>query len=117
MSDTPSLESIHSPTRQLLLQGRLAAHKDKRDELVAQLLKMSVIMHTISACKLYLVSLSGIDAEGVYVTELWDTVEDHHAALQREDVRAIVVVTRPLINGAPSGARLAPLAAVPSSST
>ena len=100
MSETPILTHI--------LQGRLAAHKGKRDELIAQLLLSAELMKSIDACRMYIVSTSALDVEAVYVTELWDSVEDHQASLSREDVHALVLATRPLINGAPSGARLTP---------
>jgi quinol monooxygenase YgiN len=105
MSDT----QFYITDKTLILQGRLPAHSDKRDELAQHLVAAAELMQSIEACRMYIVSTSQVDVEGVYVTEMWDSAEDHQASLQREDVRALIQKARPLINGSPTGSRVTPI--------
>ena len=90
----------------MILHGRLPAKPDKRDELLAQLLRAAALLESDPACRFYLVGTVADDDEGVHVTELWTSPEAHAASLERDDVRALIREAMPLIGGAPSGTRV-----------
>jgi quinol monooxygenase YgiN len=90
---------------ELIIHGRLPAKPDMRDQLVAQLVRAAAMMQSEAGCRLYVVSTADDDLEGVYVTEIWTSPEDHAASLKRDDVRALISETMPLVGGAPSGKR------------
>jgi len=88
----------------LVMHGRFGAVEGKRDALVANLLRAAQEVESAKGCRLYLVSTSPDDPHGVWVTEVWDSAEDHAASLQLESVRALIKETMPLIAELPSGA-------------
>ncbi len=91
---------------EMILQGRLPAKDGQRDQLVSQLLRAAELMQSDPLCHVYLVGTKDDDPEGVYVTEIWANAEAHAASLTRDDVRALIRETMPLVGGAPSGTRL-----------
>lgn len=91
---------------ELILHGRLPAKPGMREQLVAQLLRAAALMQSEAGCRVYVVSTTDEDLDGVYVTEIWTSPDDHAASLKRDDVRALIGETMPLIAGAPSGTRM-----------
>lgn len=90
----------------MIIHGRLPAKPGMREQLVAQLVHAAALMQSEASCRLYVVSTADADPDGVYVTEIWTSPEDHAASLKREDVRALIAETMPLIAGAPTGTRM-----------
>jgi quinol monooxygenase YgiN len=41
------------------------------------------------------------DVNSVYVTEIWDSKEDHDNSLKLEEVRALIMKAMPIIDGQP----------------
>ncbi len=75
-----------------------------RDELVRHLLDAAATLDDDPACLQYVVSTSGDD--DICVFEVWSDEAAHDASLEREDIRAIIDVARPLIARMGSQARL-----------
>jgi quinol monooxygenase YgiN len=90
--------------RKLVLHGRFGAKPGKRDALAANLLRAAAAMETVPACRLYLVSTSESDPDGVWVTEIWDSPEDHAASLQLPATRQLIAETMPMIGALPERA-------------
>jgi len=83
------------------MHGRLGAKEGKRDALAANLLRASAAMETVAACRLYVVSTTDSDPNGVWVTEVWDSAEDHAASLANPETRKLIAETMPLIGELP----------------
>jgi quinol monooxygenase YgiN len=78
------------------LIGKITAAPGKRDELVAILLEGTGGM---PGCLSYIVARDSADADGIWITEVWDSRESHGASLSLASVRAAIAKGRPLIAG------------------
>jgi len=86
------------------LFGTFVAADGARDELVRHLLDAAALLGDDPACVQYVVGTAG-DNE-VVVFEAWDEEAAHDSSLQREDIRVIINVARPLIADMGSQIRL-----------
>jgi quinol monooxygenase YgiN len=82
-----------------MLHGRLAAWPGKRDDLLA-ILAEGEQGERLPGCRLYLVAVDEADAEGVWVTEVWESEGAHAASLQLERVQEQIARARPLLDPA-----------------
>lgn len=82
-----------------LLHGKLTAKPEKAEELANILLKASKLVSTAKGCKLYVISKDKNDVNSVYVTEIWDTKEDHDNSLNVEGVRELIMTAMPILDG------------------
>jgi len=85
------------------LHGKLNTKKGKADELAQILIEASQIVSKARGCKLYTISKDPTEPDAVWVTEIWDSKEDHDASLSLPEVRSLISRAIPLINGTPSG--------------
>lgn len=76
------------------LIGRFAAVPGKRDELISILLEG---IDSMPGCLSYVVAKDPADDVGVWITEVWDTVESHKSSLQLPSVKDAVARAMPLI--------------------
>ena len=83
------------------LHGKLKTKEGKVDELVSILLKASKLVSTARGCHLYIVSKDIEDETIIWVTEVWESKEDHDNSLQIEGVRELISKAMPLIDGQP----------------
>ena len=83
------------------LHGSLPAKEGKADELVSILLKASKLVSNAKGCHLYIISKDAEDKNKIWVTEVWDSKEDHDNSLQNEEVRKLISKAMPLIDGEP----------------
>lgn len=81
----------------IVMHGRLGAKEGKRDALAAGLLRAAANMDAVAACRLYVVSTAESDPNGVWVTEIWDSPEDHAASLKHPETQKLIAETMPLI--------------------
>ncbi len=84
------------------LHGKLTAAPGKTDALAAILLRAADLVATASGCHLYVISKDPTDESAVWVTEIWDSKEDHDQSLQLPSVRELIGEAMPLLGGAPS---------------
>jgi quinol monooxygenase YgiN len=82
-----------------MLHGRLAAKPGKRDELLA-ILAEGERDERMPGCRLYLVAVDDTDAEGVWVTEVWESEEAHTDSLQLERVKEQIARAMPILDTA-----------------
>lgn len=59
------------------LHGYLTATEGKDDELAAILLEASELVSTAKGCQLYIVSKDQENDDVIWISEVWDSKEDH----------------------------------------
>jgi len=87
------------------LHGRLTARSDKRNELADILLKAAGVLASLPNCHLYMVSIDKDNDTDIWITEVWDSKEDHDLSLQNPEVRSLIATGMPMIDGAPQKGR------------
>lgn len=85
-----------------LLHGKLSAIQGHRDELADILLDAAKLVSTAKGCKLYAIGLDKEDENAVFVTEIWDSKEDHDNSLKVEGVRELIMKALPILDGQPA---------------
>ena len=83
------------------LFGKLQAEEGKGDDLAAILLEASRLVATATGCQIYLVSKDNQNENVVWITEVWDTQEDHDNSLKIAGVRELISKAIPLLAGPP----------------
>lgn len=84
-----------------LLHGKLTAKDRQVGRLADILLDASKLVSTAMGCRLYVIGKDENDLNSVYVTEIWDTKEDHDNALKAESVKELIASARPLLGAQP----------------
>ena len=84
-----------------LLHGNLIAKAGHADELAAILIEASELISTAKGCRLYVVSKDEHKPNAVFVTEMWDSKEDHDNSLTVEGVRELIMKAMPILDGQP----------------
>jgi quinol monooxygenase YgiN len=84
-----------------LLHGKLKAKAGSGEQLSSILLQASQLISAVKGCQLYLISKDAKDKETTWVTEVWDSKEDHDNSLKLENVRALIGQAMPIIDGMP----------------
>jgi quinol monooxygenase YgiN len=85
-----------------LLHGELNAKTGHADELANILLEASTLVAKAKGCKLYVISKDESQSNAVYVTEIWDSKEDHDNSLKVEGVRELIMKAMPILDGLPT---------------
>lgn len=83
------------------LHGKLKAKKDNGEKLASILLQASELVAKSEGCRLYLVSRDKSDKETIWITEVWDTKEDHDNSLKYPGVRELISQAMPILDGMP----------------
>jgi quinol monooxygenase YgiN len=83
------------------LLGKLTAKAGHREDLVQILIEASQLVSTAQGCKLYVVGKESADPDSVYITEIWNSKEDHDNSLKVEGVRELIMKAMPLLEGPP----------------
>ena len=83
------------------LHGKLDAAPGKGKALAAILLEAAELVAKSKGCHVYLVSQVTETPDEVWITEAWDSKEDHDASLQNPAVRALIGKAMPLIGSPP----------------
>ena len=80
------------------LVGELRAHPGPGQAL-RDLMEAAAVVAELPGCEVWMVNASPVDADSVWVIEVWRSEEDHAASLRDERVQAVVARSRPLIAG------------------
>lgn len=88
------------------LIGKMTAMAGKRDELAAILLEG---VHDMPGCLSYVVAHDPADADGIWITEVWDSQKSHQASLSLPAVKDAIARGKPLIAGFSNGVTTAPI--------
>ena len=78
------------------LIGKMTAVAGKRDELAAILLSDTGAM---PGCLSYVIAADPADANALWITEVWESAEQHKASLALPSVKEAIAKGRPLIAG------------------
>lgn len=78
------------------LMGKMTAVPGQRDTLITILLAG---IHEMPGCLSYVVARDPADADVIWITEVWDSEESHHASLSLPQVQQAIAQARPLIAG------------------
>ena len=84
----------HQPMYGML--GKMSTAPGKRDDVVTLLLAAVTAM---PGCLSYVIALDAADANGIWITEVWESKERHDASLSLPDVRQSIAAARPFITG------------------
>lgn len=76
--------------------GKMTARGGRRDQLAAILMKA---IPGMPGCLSYIVANDPVDANALWITEVWETKEAHGRSLSLPAVRAAIAKARPLITG------------------
>jgi len=85
-----------------LLHGKLTAKSGQQKELADILIQASRLVSITKGCQLYAVSYDKEDEASVYVTEIWDSKNDHDDSLKAEGVRELIIKAMPLLDAPPT---------------
>lgn len=78
------------------LMGKMTAVPGQRDTLIAILLAG---IHEMPGCLSYVVARDPADENAIWITEVWDSPENHRASLSLPQVQQAIAQARPLIAG------------------
>lgn len=78
------------------LIGKMLVKPGQRDAVTAMLLDG---ITDIPGCLIYVVADDPTDADGIWITEVWDSERSHDASLALPKVRDVMARARPLIAG------------------
>lgn len=85
------------------LLGKLTAKSGRRDELARLLLEAADLLRDVPGCRHWVVH-EPVDApDDVWISEVWDSQDDHDASLARPEIRAVILRAMPLLAGPPQG--------------
>lgn len=76
--------------------GKIKTKPGQRDSLAAILLQAT---QSMPGCLSYIVATDPKDADGLWITEVWDSAGSHKASLDLPAVKAALLAGRPLISG------------------
>jgi quinol monooxygenase YgiN len=91
------------------LIGRMRAQPGQRDALIAILLQGTGGM---PGCLSYVVAKDPVDADAIWITEVWDSRANHDASLQLPAVQDAIRRGRPLIAGFDHGQETIPVGGI-----
>ncbi|GHO43046.1 putative quinol monooxygenase [Ktedonospora formicarum] len=81
----------------------------QRDTFVTYLLNAASAMEKVPGCQLYIVNTSPTEPECVWVTEVWNSQEEHDASLTIEGAQETIQLAIPLLAGAPEKIDIQPV--------
>jgi len=83
------------------LHGKLKSIAGGSERLTQILLDAAKLVSKAKGCHLYLISKDKTDNDSIWVTEVWDSKEDHDNSLKLDSVKSLISQAIPLIDGRP----------------
>ncbi len=93
---SPSTTTMKATPSMYGLIGKMRATPGQRDALIAILLEGTTAM---PGCLAYIIAKDKQDADAIWITEAWDSQDNHKASLTLPSVQAAIKQARPLIAG------------------
>ncbi len=78
--------------------GSMRTRPQRRDEVIEILLSGADGLRA-AGCQLYAVATDAADDSVIWVTEIWDSAEQHDASLQLPETRAAIGQAMPMLTG------------------
>lgn len=91
------------------LFGKMRAHPGQREALIGHLLHAATLLRDLDGCYLYVISSADDDPDGIWVTEMWASKDDHQNSLTHDAIKSLITVARPLIADMPQRFEFTPL--------
>lgn len=79
------------------VSGKLVAKDGKGKELLSYLLEAAKEMEKVENCYCYIVGINETEPDSVYVYEVWENKDAHHASLNIPVFRNLIVKAKPII--------------------
>jgi quinol monooxygenase YgiN len=102
----PQARAAQGDRKMYGLMGRMLAQPGKRDELLAIMLGELAEM---PGCLSYVVASDPAHADGIWITEVWESQAQHQGSLKLASVQATIAKARPLIAGFDNRTETTPL--------
>lgn len=83
------------------LHGKLIAAEGHGSELAAILLDAATLLGSVKGCRLYVISQDKEQKDVIWVTEIWDSQEDHANSLNTKGVKDLIAKAIPLLGDQP----------------
>ncbi|MEO0469921.1 MAG: putative quinol monooxygenase [Bacteroidota bacterium] len=83
------------------LHGKLKATVGNADQLANILLQAAELVSQAKGCQVYAIGTDDTDPHSVWITEIWDSKDDHDNSLQLPGVRELIGQAMPLLDGPP----------------
>jgi len=83
------------------LHGKLVAQEGQGQALANILLEAAALMENAKGCHLYMISHEESTPDIVWITEIWDSKEDHDNSLSVPGVRELIGKAMPIMAGQP----------------
>jgi len=83
------------------LHGHFKAKPGESSQLAAILMRAAQLMQHAKGCHLYAVAMDEQQPHSVWVTEIWDSKEDHDNSLSAPGVGELIAEAMPLLDGMP----------------
>ncbi len=84
-----------------LLHGKLTAKYGNGEQLTSILLDASKLLSASKGCIVYVISKDNNDTSTLWITEIWDSKEDHDHSLKLEGVKELISKAIPILEGQP----------------
>jgi quinol monooxygenase YgiN len=104
-SSTRVTAKENAPTMYGLI-GKMTAVPGQRDALASMLLDSTQAM---PGCLSYVIATDPADADGLWITEVWDSAASHKASLALPAVQATIKKAKPLIAGFSNSVETVPI--------
>jgi quinol monooxygenase YgiN len=78
--------------------GSMRTQPGRRDEVI-QILLGGVDGLRAAGCQVYAVGVADADPDVIWVTEIWDSADQHTASLQLPETRAAIAAAMPMLTG------------------
>ena len=85
-----------------LLHGKLTAKSGRQEELAKILLEASELVSTAKGCRFYVVGKDENDTNSIYITEMWESKDDHDNSLKVEGVKELITKVLPILDSQPT---------------
>ena len=88
------------------LFGEFKSKEGEREKLISILLDAAKLVSTAKGCHHYIIYKDTKNENCVFVSEIWDSKEDHDNSLKIEGCMELISKAMPLIDGKPGGTAL-----------
>ena len=95
---------------QYALYTRFTTRLGKGHSLIEILMKANQIVSSAKGCHLYIINHDIDNSDSVWVTELWDSREDHAISLTLDGCKELIAEAMPLLASEPKQIILKPVA-------
>ncbi|MGV3539493.1 MAG: putative quinol monooxygenase [Rufibacter sp.] len=89
------------------LFGKMTSQPGKRDELLSILSKAAQLVATAKGCHHYILYKDAQHPDWIWVSEIWDSEEDHDNSLKIDGCMELISQALPLLAGKPEKIELA----------